>query len=66
VGAGRSGQGGFTQWGSFAEFTAVDWADVNVVALPPELDFEAAAALGCRFATAYRAVVQVGRVRGGE
>jgi D-arabinose 1-dehydrogenase-like Zn-dependent alcohol dehydrogenase len=62
----RQTQPGFTHWGSFAEFTAVDWADVNVVALPDALEFDAAAALGCRFATAYRAVLQVGRVRGGE
>jgi D-arabinose 1-dehydrogenase-like Zn-dependent alcohol dehydrogenase len=39
---------------------------VNLVALPDGLASEAAAALGCRFATAYRAIVQVGRVRGGE
>jgi D-arabinose 1-dehydrogenase-like Zn-dependent alcohol dehydrogenase len=59
-------QPGFTHWGSFAELTAVDSADVNLVALPDGLEFDAAAALGCRFATAYRAVLQVGRVRGGE
>jgi alcohol dehydrogenase len=62
----RQTQPGFTHWGSFAEFTAIDWADVNLVALPDGLASEAAAALGCRFATAYRAIVQVGRVRGGE
>jgi D-arabinose 1-dehydrogenase-like Zn-dependent alcohol dehydrogenase len=62
----RQTQPGFTHWGSFAEFTAVDWADVNLVALPDGLESDAAAALGCRFATAYRAVAQVGRVRGGE
>jgi alcohol dehydrogenase len=62
----RQTQPGFTHWGSFAELTAVDWADVNLVALPDELEFDAAAALGCRFATAYRAVMQVGRVRAGE
>jgi alcohol dehydrogenase len=62
----RQTQPGFTHWGSFAEFTALDWADVNLVALPDSLDAEAAAALGCRFATAYRAVLQVGRVRAGE
>jgi alcohol dehydrogenase len=62
----RQSQPGFTHWGSFAELTAVDWADVNVVALPDELEFDAAAALGCRFATAYRAVLQVGRMRAGE
>jgi D-arabinose 1-dehydrogenase-like Zn-dependent alcohol dehydrogenase len=62
----RQTQPGFTHWGSFAELTALDWADVNLVALPCSLDNEAAAALGCRFATAYRAVLQVGRVRAGE
>jgi D-arabinose 1-dehydrogenase-like Zn-dependent alcohol dehydrogenase len=62
----RQTQPGFTHWGSFAQLTAVDWADVNLVALPDGLQFDAAAALGCRFATAYRAVLQVGRVRGGE
>jgi alcohol dehydrogenase len=62
----RQTQPGFTHWGSFAEFTALDWADVNLVALPDSLDADAAAALGCRFATAYRAVLQVGRVRAGE
>jgi D-arabinose 1-dehydrogenase-like Zn-dependent alcohol dehydrogenase len=62
----RQTQPGFTHWGSFAEFAALDWADVNLVALPNGLDSEAAAALGCRFATAYRAVLQVGRVRAGE
>ena len=62
----RQTQPGFTHWGSFAELTAIDWADVNLVALPGGIDFDAAAALGCRFATAYRAVLQVGRVRAGE
>jgi len=62
----RQTQPGFTHWGSFAELTTIDWADVNLVALPDSLDFDAAAALGCRFATAYRAVLQVGRVRAGE
>jgi len=62
----RQTQPGFTHWGSFAELTAIDWADVNLVALPDELEFDAAAALGCRFATAYRAVLQVGRARAGE
>jgi D-arabinose 1-dehydrogenase-like Zn-dependent alcohol dehydrogenase len=62
----RQTQPGFTHWGSFAELTALDHADVNLVALPDGLESEAAAALGCRFATAYRAVLQVGRVRAGE
>jgi len=62
----RQRQPGFTHWGSFAELVAIDWADVNLVALPDELDATTAASLGCRFATAYRAVLQVGRVRPGE
>jgi len=59
-------QPGFTAWGSFAELVALDWADVNLVALPEAVGFDAAAGLGCRFATAYRAVVQVGRLQPGE
>ena len=59
-------QPGFTHWGSFAELVALDRADVNLVRLPAELGFTAAASLGCRFATSYRAVVQVGRVAAGE
>ena len=61
----RQTQPGFTHWGSFAELAAIDWADVNLVALPDGLEYDDAAALGCRFATAYRAVVAHGRVRPG-
>lgn len=59
-------QPGFTQWGSFAEFVAIAAADTNLVALPDDLDFVAAASLGCRFATAYRAVMTQGRAGAGE
>ena len=59
-------QPGFTHWGSLAEFVALDAADVNLVALPAGLPFATAASLGCRFATAFRAVTGVGRVRPGE
>jgi D-arabinose 1-dehydrogenase-like Zn-dependent alcohol dehydrogenase len=59
-------QPGFTMWGSFAELVAVRAADANVVALPPGIDPVAAASLGCRFATAYRAVVSRGRLQAGE
>src|SRR5215213_9995866 len=62
----RQTQPGFTQWGSFAELVALDWADVNLVGLPDEVGAVAAAGLGCRFATAYRAVLQVGRAQPGE
>src|SRR5262249_25947821 len=59
-------QPGFTAWGSFAEYVAVDYADSNLVALPDWLDYATAASLGCRFATSFRAVVDQGRVRPGE
>jgi D-arabinose 1-dehydrogenase-like Zn-dependent alcohol dehydrogenase len=59
-------QPGFTHWGSLAESVALDAADVNLVALPEEMPVATAAALGCRFATAFRAVTGVGRVRPGE
>jgi alcohol dehydrogenase len=59
-------QPGFTGWGSFAELVAVPRADVNVVPLPDALDFATAAGLGCRFATAYRAVTAHGRVGPGD
>jgi alcohol dehydrogenase len=62
----RQTQPGFTGWGSFAELVALDHADVNLVSLPDELSAATAAALGCRFATAYRAVVVQGRVRPGD
>jgi len=59
-------QPGFTHWGSFAELVAIAEADVNVVLLPEDMASVTAAALGCRFATSYRAVVAQGRVRAGE
>lgn len=62
----RQTQPGFTHWGSFAQYVALDHADVNLVALPEELSYGTAAALGCRFATAFRAVVAQGRVAAGE
>lgn len=62
----RQFQPGFTHWGSFAEYVAVDYADVNLVALPEEIDDATAASLGCRFVTSFRAVIDQGRVRAGE
>ncbi len=59
-------QPGFSRWGSFAELVLVDRAMVNLVSLPQAVTDVAAAALGCRFATAYRALVHVARVRPGE
>jgi alcohol dehydrogenase len=62
----RQTQPGFSHWGSLAQLVVVDRADVNLVALPDGVDAVAAAALGCRFATAFRAVTQVGRLAPGE
>ena len=59
-------QPGFTYWGSFAEEVVLHAADANLVALPAGVDFGTAAALGCRFATAYRALVGRARVRADE
>jgi D-arabinose 1-dehydrogenase-like Zn-dependent alcohol dehydrogenase len=59
-------QPGFTHWGSLAELVALDAADVNLVALPDGMPFGTAAGLGCRFATAFRAVTGVAQVRPGE
>jgi D-arabinose 1-dehydrogenase-like Zn-dependent alcohol dehydrogenase len=59
-------QPGFTYDGSFAEYVAIPFAAVNLVALPGELSYVAAAGLGCRFATAYRGITGVGAVQPGE
>jgi D-arabinose 1-dehydrogenase-like Zn-dependent alcohol dehydrogenase len=62
----RQTQPGFTHWGSFAQYVALDHADVNLVAVPRDMSFATAASLGCRFATAFRAVVQQGGIGAGE
>jgi D-arabinose 1-dehydrogenase-like Zn-dependent alcohol dehydrogenase len=59
-------QPGFTHWGSFAEYVALHAADTNLVAVPDQVDLTTAASLGCRFATAYRALVARARVTDGE
>jgi len=59
-------QPGFTHPGSYAEQVAVRVADLNLVRLPKSIDFISAAALGCRFATAFRAVTAHGRVAAGD
>lgn len=59
-------QPGFTHHGSFAEQVALFAADTNLVRLPDGMDPVVAASLGCRFATAYRAVTAHGRVGEGD
>lgn len=62
----RQTQPGFTGPGSFAERVAVHAADLNVVGLPDSVDDVTAASLGCRFATAFRALTVHGRVGPGS
>ena len=59
-------QPGFTAWGSFAEYVAIDYADINLVKLPDSLDYITAASLGCRFVTSFRAIVAQGKVSAGQ
>ena len=59
-------QPGFTHWGSFTEYVSIHYADTNLVRLPETLDFPAAAILGCRFATSFRAVVDQGKTSSGQ
>lgn len=62
----RQTQPGFTHFGAFAEFVEIRHADTNLVPLPGGLDAVTAASLGCRFATAHRAVVRHGRAGPGD
>jgi alcohol dehydrogenase len=55
-------QPGFTRQGGFAEYVVLPRADKNIHKLPAAVSFVQAAALGCRFTTAYRAVWQQGRL----
>ena len=59
-------QPGFSGWGSFARYVALPFADENLVGLPDDMSFTTAAGLGCRFATAFRAVVDQGAVTEGS
>mgnify|MGYP001174392133 CR=1 FL=1 len=49
-------QPGFSANGAFAEYIALPFAATNLIGIPETLDFTTAASLGCRFATAYRAL----------
>ncbi|GAA2106066.1 zinc-dependent alcohol dehydrogenase family protein [Microlunatus panaciterrae] len=59
-------QPGFTHPGSFAELVVIHHADHNLVGLPAQIDFVAAASLGCRFATAFRALTVHGELTSGQ
>jgi alcohol dehydrogenase len=57
---------GFSSWGAFAERIAVPRADFNLVHLPEAIDFVAAAGMGCRVTTSFRAVVDRAKLQPGE
>lgn len=59
-------QPGFTMYGSFAEYLALPRAERNLSKIPDRVSFVEAAALGCRFTTAYRAVVQQGGLKASD
>jgi alcohol dehydrogenase len=59
-------QPGFSGPGSFAQYVALPRAELNLVRLPEALGFVEAAALGCRFMTAYAAVTVHGRTAEGD
>jgi alcohol dehydrogenase len=59
-------QPGFTNWGSFATLVDIPRAAFNLVRIPDEMAFTTAASLGCRYATAYRAVLGIGALQTGE
>lgn len=59
-------QPGFTHDGSWAEQVVIRAADHNLVPVGEELPAEAVVTLGCRFATAYRALTARAGLRAGE
>ena len=59
-------QPGFTHWGAFAQYVAINYADTNLVGLADSLEYTTAASLGCRFATSFRGIVAQGQVRADE
>ena len=57
---------GFSSWGAFAERIAVPRADFNLVHLPEAIGFTAAAGMGCRVTTSFRALVDRAKLQPGE
>lgn len=57
---------GSSYHGGYGRLTHVPHADVNLIPLPQTLPFEAAAAIGCRFMTAFHGLVDRAGVQAGE
>ena len=57
---------GFSSWGGFARFVAVDHADFNLVELPEEISFAAGAGMGCRYMTAFHGLADQAGVKAGD
>lgn len=57
---------GFNASGGFGEYVSVTKANINMVKLPDNIGDIAAAAMGCRYITAYHGVVEVGRLKPGN
>jgi D-arabinose 1-dehydrogenase-like Zn-dependent alcohol dehydrogenase len=57
---------GVHRTGGWAQYVTVTAADLNCIPLPEGVDSLSAAALGCRYMTAYRAVIDRRRVQPGQ
>jgi len=57
---------GVAYWGGFSRKVAVPFADVNLVRLPEAVPFVDAASMGCRYMTAFHAIVDQAEVKPGE
>ena len=57
---------GFSYSGGFGRMVPVPFADLNLVALPKNVDFIEAASMGCRFMTSFHGIVDRAQVKPGE
>lgn len=57
---------GLTHSGGYAEYTEIRNADYNCIMLPDNVDALSAAAIGCRYMTAFHAVTRQGRMAPGD
>ena len=57
---------GVAYWGGYGRRVAIPFADVNLVRLPDGVQFVDAASMGCRYMTAFHALVDQAQVRPGE